>query len=77
MTDYAKPTTVGDAFREQVRSLKLAAERLRADAAMLIARAETVEKIGWDLDAEADRYDKWQPKPLLADYERDGTRVEN
>ena len=67
MVDYAKPTTVGDALREQMRSLKFSAERLRADAAMLIARAETVEKIGWDLDADADQYDQYQPDPSKPD----------
>ncbi len=67
MTDYAKPTTVGDALREQRLSLKYQADRLRADAAMLIARAETVEKIAWDLDADADKYDQYQPDPTKPD----------
>jgi len=58
--DYARPVTAAEACVRLADEFKANAERLRLDAALLLARAEVMETARNCAEDEAARYEKWQ-----------------
>lgn len=61
MTDYAKPTTPGDALRNAARDLLAKAKQHRIEQERQRERADALETAAYDLEADAERWDKYQP----------------
>lgn len=60
MPDYGEPIPASEVCERIVGSLKYKSERLRYEASLLNARADEVDRIRNDVEAEAARYEKWQ-----------------
>lgn len=61
MTDFAKPTTPGDALRVTAKEIEYREKRLRRDAEKLLAQAEELAVARMDIERDADRWDQYQP----------------
>lgn len=63
MTDFGAPTTAAQALRQYADECRALAERARREAGLLTAKAEIWDEARYAAERDADRYDRWQPKP--------------